>query len=708
MVLAMSFIKRLKIILRYDDVSGLLIYLIPSIIFILLSNIYSFVLIFYILYQIYLFRRSRILFFYSLSISLFLLLIYFVYYLIYKTYEPAIYLKGVIVEKDDNSFLLKEGLHYIKIYYNDTKNLIIGKHIEVKGEKYEIIERNIESTFSHFRYNLSKRIISEYIASDIKMNEKSFSIYSIKSFIFEYIDKNYYSESKMYIERLVFGKSSFSDELNESINNIGIIYLFAISGLHISILSLLIKKFLRIFNIEEEIITVVLIIMLIIYYFITSISSSVTRAIIMTIITEISKLLNRRIPKIDTLVHSFIISLMINPFYIYQMGFYLTYLSTLIIYLSKEKNLLKLTFLVVLFSTPLILYNNQKISIFILINSLVFGSLFSVAFIPFTYIVLIISPLDFIYKGFINVLNSSIIFSSEIDVPFYFSIENIYFLLIIYFLLFIIINRIKDKKKYKSFIALVVLVFMFNYFTSIYSFFPRVIVLDVGQGDSILIRNGFDNYLIDTGVYDKYNTTVKYLNKRNIYKLNIVFISHDDSDHMGDIENLSKVIKIDKIIDGTKEIDLNIKGLHFKSYRLNSENKNEGSMVLYLKMYNASFLFTGDIESMGEDNILKTDIHNITYLKVAHHGSKTSSKKEFIDKMHPKVSFISVGLNNKYGHPASEVLKRLESVNSKIYRTDMDGSIEVTILPYISFIKTYRKDELSIFERLDNHRVIIH
>ena len=704
----MQFIKRLKTILQYDDISGILIYIIPSIILLLLSNIYTFLLIFYVIYQIYLFKRHKTLFYYSLFISIFLLLVYFVYYIIYKTYQAPLYIKGVITDSDDNSFLLKDGLHYFRVYYNKIEELKIGKQVSVEGRPYEIIERNVERSFSHFRNNLSKRIISDYQASNVLMNDKSITIYSLKGLIFEYIDNTFDIDSSMFIKRLVFGKQTFNSEINDSINNIGIIYLFCISGLHVGILSLLIKRLLRLFNAQEELISIILIIILIIYYFITAMSSSVTRSIIMTIISEISLLINKKMPRIDSLVYSFVICLLINPFYIFQIGFYLTYLSTLIIFLSKEKKLWKLTLLIILFTTPILLYSNQKISLFIFFNCLLFGVVFSTVFIPFTYIVLIISPFEFIYQGMINVLLGSINLFNEIDVSFYFSISNIYYLLLIYVLLFVLINRKKDNQKYKFLYILILLTLSLNYFTSSYVFFPEVSMIDVGQGDSILIRNGFDTYLIDTGVKDKYNTLTKYLNQRNIYKINAVFISHNDSDHMGDLDNLKENIKIDEMYSGLDGLDLDLKGLKFHSFALSSSNKNEGSMVLYLEIYNATFLFTGDIENEGENNILSKDIRNITFLKVAHHGSITSSKEELIKKLNPKVSLISVGANNKYGHPSKEVLERLEKIDSLIYRTDNDGTIKITIMPFISYIKTYRNDELTFFERLDNHRFIIH
>lgn len=128
-----------------------------------------------------------------------------------------------------------------------------------------------------------------------------------------------------------------------------------------------------------------------------------------------------------------------------------------------------------------------------------------------------------------------------------------------------------------------------------------------------------------------------------------------------------------------------------KLYFLNTSiynNENDNSNVLYLNYNNYQFLFMGDAGIEKEKDILNEySIENIDFLKVGHHGSDTSSSKEFIDIMNPKYSIISVGENNRYGHPNKEVLNNLS--NSKIYRTDQDGSIMFKIKKNKLRIETY-------------------
>ena len=195
-------------------------------------------------------------------------------------------------------------------------------------------------------------------------------------------------------------------------------------------------------------------------------------------------------------------------------------------------------------------------------------------------------------------------------------------------------------------------------------------------------------------VYGYWTMTPYSNNSSNVYKLD----SHGDYDHMGEAINLVNNFKVEKVIFNCgpynelekelikvlnkkkipyysciKELNIDNNKLYFlqtKEYN----NENDNSNVIYTEIDGYKFMFMGDAGVEKEKDILdKYNISNIDVLKVGHHGSKTSSRKEFINEINPKYSIISVGKNNRYGHPNKEVLENLN--NSKIYRTDEDGSI---------------------------------
>ena len=191
---------------------------------------------------------------------------------------------------------------------------------------------------------------------------------------------------------------------------------------------------------------------------------------------------------------------------------------------------------------------------------------------------------------------------------------------------------------------------------------------------------------------------IPYFRSSGVKKIDYLILTHGDYDHMGEAINLVENFKVEKVIFNCgpyndlenelievldkkkikyysyiKELNVDNNKLHFlqtKEY----DNENENSNVIYTKLNGYKFMFMGDAGVEKEKDILeKYNVSKIDVLKIGHHGSKTSSDKNFIDEMNPKYSVISVGKNNRYGHPNKEVLNNLD--NSKIYRTDINGSI---------------------------------
>ena len=229
--------------------------------------------------------------------------------------------------------------------------------------------------------------------------------------------------------------------------------------------------------------------------------------------------------------------------------------------------------------------------------------------------------------------------------------------------------------------------------------------LDVGQADSILINANNKYMLIDAGNNEDGEKLVMYLKSLGIEKFDYVVGTHAHEDHIGGMDNIIDSFDIGTfympdVITTTKTFEdvldsLEKKNLNFDTPQIgstfdlgkakietiyvgkDSKNLNNSSIILKLTYGNVSFLFTGDTESDVEKTLLNKDIES-DVLKVAHHGSNTSSSNAFLKKVNPKYAIISVGTGNSYGHPKSVILDRLEKLGTKIYRTDELGTIIVT------------------------------
>ncbi len=233
----------------------------------------------------------------------------------------------------------------------------------------------------------------------------------------------------------------------------------------------------------------------------------------------------------------------------------------------------------------------------------------------------------------------------------------------------------------------------------------EIYFIDVGQADSILVQNKEESMLIDAGNNEDGKDVVNFIKEKGIKKLNYVIGTHPHEDHIGglddvinsslEIENIfmpkiqTNTKTFEDVLDAISNKGLNItapqKGDEFKIGEakcevmtdsiLDQKNLNLSSIIIKLQFGNNSFLFMGDAETKNEEtrNWPKVDL-----LKVGHHGSNTSSSEEFLNQVKPKYSIIMVGKNNSYKLPKSETIEKLNKIGSQIYRTDENGTIQVT------------------------------
>ena len=232
--------------------------------------------------------------------------------------------------------------------------------------------------------------------------------------------------------------------------------------------------------------------------------------------------------------------------------------------------------------------------------------------------------------------------------------------------------------------------------------------IDVGQGDSeLIIADDGSTMLIDAGPNSSEASLLRYLKTNNIEKLDVVVFTHPHEDHIGGGDYILNNIPADKVImpDATAntatferlldaidkagaDVQIAQSGDTFtlgsatvKILAPNSEkydSMNDYSVVMHLTFGETSFMFTGDAEKKSEyeilakypESVLKSDV-----LKLGHHGSSTSNSDAFLAAVDPTVAVAECGVDNDYGHPHREVVRALEKLNIKLFRTDKDGTV---------------------------------
>lgn len=607
------------------------------------------------------------------------------------------------------------GKYYVD---NDEKvkefkdNYSFGDKIYIEGEISVPNNNTIPNNFNYKDYLYHKYIYYIIKIDKIKMISKNDNIFlNIKNSIYKRIDTIKYND---YLYAFILGKSYYID--SEVLNNYkinGITHLFALSGLHVSMFSSIILFILKKIKLSEKLSYFITSLFLIFFTFIASFTPSIVRSVLFFILSSINNVYYLYIKPKYLLYIVFSILIFINPFYIYDTGFILSFCISFFILLFNEKNkinnnllsILVISILSTLSSLPIIINMSYEINILGFINNLFFIPYVTYIVFPLSIIVVFISKLSFILNFLIIIMEYVSKVSSNIfNIKLIFPKMSLFLIIIYYVLLILIVKKINLKKIFIIYLSF--LYFRCNFDKNNYVYF-----IDVGQGDSALIvTKNNKSILIDTGgkVGSNYSlmksNVIPFFKSIGIRKLDYLFITHGDYDHAGygiDLVNNFNVKNrfTNKGKYNSLEKKLNIKSFNnsyikidnVEIYSLNSKlynNENSDSLVLLVIIDNYKLLFMGDASINTEKDIMNNyDIGDVFILKVGHHGSKTSSSEEFINSVNPKYSIISVGKNNKFGHPNKEVLDNLS--NSKIYRTDIDGSIMFKIKKDKLRIETY-------------------
>ena len=619
---------------------------------------------------------------------------------------------------------LKSKENIILNYYVDTYDelnklndtLYEGIIITAHGTLNQPSNNTIPNTFNYKKYLKSKKIYYTFKADALEIvGDNSNFYYQFKHWLSKRIES---IDDTGYIKAFVLGsKSEIDEEVFKTYQNNGITHLFAISGMHISLFSSILLFLLKKIHLKDNQAYPIILLFLLGYTFLVSFTASVVRAFTLYLLLYLNKRLKLGIRTTRIFIYVIVLILLLNPFFILDIGFLYSSLTSFGLILfsdylktsNKVLALLRVSLIALLFSLPITINNFYEYNFLSILANIVIVPLVSTIIYPLSLITLILPFFHPILKFFLTILETiSTILSSitwfKIILP-----KMPWFLIISYYFIIYLIFKAK-KKRCVIFLIILLLGYKlsFNFDNNFYVYY-----LDVGQGDSIVLISPQSRKatLIDTGgkksvsynefppnEYHVSNNVITFLKSINISKINTLITTHGDYDHMGESINLVNNFKVGDVIlncGSLNELEqelitlLDKKHIKYskcinqldispiKLYFLNSgkyDNENDNSNVIYLKYNEIKFLFMGDASTVVEQDLLsKYNLKDIDFLKIGHHGSKTSSSKEFITKTNPKYSIISVGKNNRYGHPNKEVLENLKG--SKIYRTDQDGSI---------------------------------
>lgn len=688
------------------------------------TNIICIIFLGYYLY--YLYKKTKVIFYIGITFSIFISL-NFLYLRCSYEYTYLEELSGKVIGIEDSNDGQKLTLQsfnrkYIVYDYNNYE-IKYGDIINVQGKTLDNMGSRVKNGFDYSEYLKHNRIFCTMLAKNIEVVENRFTFNVIKHYFKKYLENYFSYKSTVFLKAMVVGElDDIDSDFREAIMNNGILHLFAVSGLHIVLFIGLLEKALKFFRIKENKIEIINSIFLLVYLVLTSFSASVLRASMMYYISLINKKQKLGLSTLDIISIIFIILITYNPLYYYNLGFNLSFISSTIIVVigdlfkkyNKYLQVLIISIFANLVTFPLVININGKINMLSPISNVIFIELVEVIILPISFFILVFPLFSKLYDLLIIAFDKITLFFSRyfiINLKFpYF--KNMF--IIFYFLFLFSLIRVYYIKKLRTGFVVVFVLLLFIFSNSIYIFPKQEIhFLDLANGESsLLIDNRNECFaLIDTGDGSN-NEVTSYLKRQGIKKLNYLILTHNHLDHNGEANNILKEIKVNNLVISAYDSsvtnnffnkenlsniikvragdELECGGIRF--YVLHPDNyyndDNDNSIVIYTKFGGLHFLFLGDVTKAVENKILSVNI-NVDVIKIAHHGSSTSTSAYLIEKLRPKYAVIMAGRVEKFAFPHSPTIEVLNKYNVKTYRTDIDYSI----------IYKYKKNK-SIFETI--------
>lgn len=689
------------------------------------------------------FKRKSLCLFYVSFLTIQLFRTHYIFYI----HEPQKNLDGKYVSivgsvcsfpetsEKKTSFYLKTKLNSkavaIRVTTESKKSIFYGDTVKVSGKLKIPKGKTSKFGFDYREYLKGKGAIYTLYSKDIEVIYQGKNVLSLlnrfSTQLNNLIDSSFENDISSLLKGLILGnKSTIPDDVYKDFQRSGLAHLLAVSGGNVGVLCAFVEiLFRRILKIYGKGVNFLIIGVIVIFAIVTGMSASVVRASIMAIIFYAGRIIYRNPDTLNSLAVSSVLMLLVNPLFLFDIGFQLSFLSVLSIilfykgiyeYFAKLKiprgisSLIAVSISAQILILPLMAYYFSEISVISFLTNIVAvpvagavvpaGLLYCLFLVFNANILLLKVLLEVSVKALMYLSKLSHVGFSHVKVILWDEKLIFCYYLVVASLIFRkFINR---QLKYVIYLSICGLLVAFILQTLINYNRLTINVIDVGQGDSSLITYKEFSMLIDTGPeYEDFSSlkriVLPYILKRGVAKLDVLVLTHKHSDHIGDFEYLLDEMKVDRIVT-SKEVYFEnaqkFKGQKvvlvdsLKVYRYKDlkayfippvEEDENSSVVVKLTLGNFSMLFTGDASYESEKEYVKKYNLQTKVLKVGHHGSSTATSEEFLENVKPTFAVISVGKDNIFGHPSNEVLQRLKDRNIKVYRTDLNGTIDIIV-----------------------------
>ena len=533
-----------------------------------------------------------------------------------------------------------------------------------------------------------------------------------------WIKKHFPDPMRNYMTGLLLGHLDTDfEEMNELYSSLGIIHLFALSGMQVGFFMDGFKKLLLRLGLTKEKLKWLTYPFSLLYAGLTGFSASVIRSLLQKLLAQ------HGVKGLDNFALTVLVLFIIMPNFFLTAGGVLSCAYAFILTMtSKEeegfKAVARESLVISLGILPILSFYFAEFQPWSILLTFVFSFLFDLVFLPLLSILFALSflypviQLNFIFEWLEGMIR---LVSQVASRPLVFGQPNAWLLILLLISLALVYDCRKNIKRVAGFSLFIVGLF----FLTKHPLENEITMLDVGQGESIFLRDVTDKtILIDVGgkaesdkkiekwqkktmTSNAQRTLIPYLKSRGISKIDQLILTNTDKEHVGDLLEVTKSFHVGEILVSKgslkqKEFVAELQATQTKVRSVTvgenlpifgsqlevlfprkiGDGDHEDSLVLYGKLLDKNFLFTGNMEEKGEKDMLKhyPDL-KVDVLKAGQHGSKNSSSSAFLEQLKPEIALISVGKSNRIKLPHQETLTRLQGINSKVYRTDQQGAI---------------------------------
>lgn len=619
--------------------------------------------------------------------------------------------EGLAYDRQDGVFTIvnyKEN-YKIKAYVYGTSSITPGDYVSFQGKirekrTYEIKAMNASGLDAYVSCHADEfKRKHVFVINSIPVRIR----YKLSTAL-EEIDPT----GGAFISGIVTGQTSgISVDEKEAFSNTGLSHILAVSGFNLGIIFYAVLLVLS--RAPKRLRYTICILVCLIYVFITGFQPSITRAFIMITIASLGVLFRRDYDPITSIGVSAFLMLCSNPYYIYNMGFLLSYGATCGIILLKDdiqeklpkkmekiKDEMSITLAAFLATLPIIIYSKGYFSILSIFFNLLVSPLISLITIGS-----FISSIIYLVSGVKAVLYPSLLCGSimvrmiklgnSINFMIFSGSPSLWFVLVYYVLLLVCFGYIRlgrTARPVKAGIASVLLLLLLYRGNTL-----QIHIINVGQGDSIFIETPKGStVLIDTGpAFSGYSAAesrvIPYIRRQGYNSIDMLIITHFHSDHAGGLDSILDNINVGTLVSFEEPEEnaveytrvaagesISLDGVFFnilypETVTDTSGDENESCLVIELAYGDFNMLLTADAEREVMDKLAG----EYEVVKLPHHGSEASFSYAMADASHIGAAVVSVG-RNSYGHPSQKVLEYLSERGIKTYRTDTMGNVTIT------------------------------